>query len=298
MKVLVVGGTGLIGGDIALQLQKLGHEVTIMSRKPSTVPMLAALPFMQGDYVNDDFSGDQLSAFDTLVFAAAADIRYMPQDGSMTEEEFYTSSNDIPVPRFFATAKAAGVERAVYISTFYPIVARDQVGKSAYVTSRYNTEKAVCALSDESFSVCSLNPGFVWGHIEGLDVPHISAYISFLKGELPDIPVFAPPGGSNHITSRSLAQATANLLERGEGGKSYLIGDENHTWQDFIAMGLEMAGRPQEVPIGDGAQHPFFPDVIMFAGAGKTVSYEPDDEATLAFDRQQMGPLIEALLKA
>ena len=46
MKVLVVGGTGLIGGDIALYLTSRGHNVTIMARKPSVVPCLAALPFL------------------------------------------------------------------------------------------------------------------------------------------------------------------------------------------------------------------------------------------------------------
>ena len=33
MKVLVVGGTGLIGGEIALYLQENGHAVTMMSRQ-------------------------------------------------------------------------------------------------------------------------------------------------------------------------------------------------------------------------------------------------------------------------
>ena len=41
MKVLVVGGTGLIGGEIALYLQKNGHDVTLMSRKPTTAAALA-----------------------------------------------------------------------------------------------------------------------------------------------------------------------------------------------------------------------------------------------------------------
>ena len=34
MKVLVVGGTGLIGGHAALELLAAGHEVTLMARKP------------------------------------------------------------------------------------------------------------------------------------------------------------------------------------------------------------------------------------------------------------------------
>ena len=297
MKVLVVGGSGLIGGDIALHLRDNGCDVTVMSRNRPKAPSLAELPFMQGNYVTDDFGGDTLSGFDALVFAAANDIRHMPYDGSVSPEDFYTSHNDIPVPRFFEWAKAAGVKSAVYISTFYPIIAAHRVGDCPYVTSRANTEKAVCALSSDDFKVCSLNPGFVWGKIDGLEVPHITAYIDFLKGKSPDIPVFAPQGGSNHMTSRSIAQAVKNAIERGEGGRSYLLGDENWSWQGFMEMGLELAGNPQQVPFGDGATHPFFPDVIMFAGAGETVSYEPDAMPLLDYDRKQMAPLLKELLE-
>ena len=90
MKTLIVGGSGLVGGEIALYLNSLGHEVTIMARKPPLAPDIAALPFLQGDYVSDRFSEDQLYGFDSLVFAAAADIRYMPVDGSVTPRRFFT----------------------------------------------------------------------------------------------------------------------------------------------------------------------------------------------------------------
>ena len=35
MKILVVGGTGLLGGHAALHLQSLGHQVSIAARKPA-----------------------------------------------------------------------------------------------------------------------------------------------------------------------------------------------------------------------------------------------------------------------
>lgn len=108
MNVLVVGGTGLIGGEIALHMQSLGHAVTIMARKPPQAPALAALDFLAGDYVNDDLSDGRLAGFDSLVFAAAADIRGLPQDGSVSPEAFYTRHNDEAVPRFFCSGQGRG----------------------------------------------------------------------------------------------------------------------------------------------------------------------------------------------
>lgn len=299
MKVLIVGGTGLIGGDIALHLHKSGHQVTLMSRQPTAVPKLAAMPFLQGDYINDDMSDGRLQGFDWLVFSAAADIRNVPQDGSVTLEEFYTKANDEAVPRFFKAARQAGISRAVMIGTFYPQVAPQQVGVCPYVTSRHNTDEKVRSMSSEQFTVCSLNAPFVLGRIEGLDVPYISALMDYARGNIPGLPLFAPRGGTNHISSRSLAQAALNALEKGESGKAYLIGDENFSWKDYLQLWCDAVGNPMELEVRDD-DHPMFPNVIMFAGAGATVSYEPatKDMAILDYDRQQIAEMIREIVAA
>lgn len=296
MKVLVVGGTGLIGGEIALHLQENGHAVTIMSRQPSKVPTLAQLPFLQGNYIEDDMADGRLQGFDWLVFAAAADIRNLPRDGSVTPGAFYTRANDEAVPRFFAAAKQAGIRRAVYIGTFYPRVAPQQIGVCPYVTSRHNTDLAVRALGDDGFNVCSLDVPFVLGQIEGLEVPHIAALAEYARGNIPGLPLFAPKGGTNHISSHSLAQASLHALERGESGRAYLVGDENLSWKAYLELWCEAVGNPQDLEVRED-DHPMFPNVIMFAGAGATVSYEPDaaDLALLDYDRGQIGPLIRRI---
>ena len=296
MKVLVVGGTGLIGGEIALHLKNSGHDVALMSRKPTTVPALADMTFMQGDYINDDMSDGRLRGFDWLVFSAAADIRNLPMDGSVTPEDFYTLANDEAVPRFFAAARDAGVSRAVLIGTFYPQVAPEKIGECPYVTSRHNTDVKVRALSNDTFNVCSLNAPFVLGHIEGMDVPYISALAAYAGGNIPDLPVFAPRGGTNHITAHSLAQATLSALAKGESGKAYLVGDENLSWKEYLELWFAAAGNPVDIEVRED-DHPMFPNVIMFAGPGASISYEPDDRdmALLAYDRQQVKKLIREI---
>ncbi|GAB3285732.1 NAD-dependent epimerase/dehydratase family protein [Parahaliea aestuarii] len=278
MKVLVIGGSGLIGGDAALHLARLGHDVTIMSRKPPQAPALAALPFLAGDYINDDLGDGRLQGFDALVFSAAADIRNVPMDGSKTPEEVYREANDIAVPRALEAARDAGIGKVVYIGTFYPHVAAHRIGECPYVTSRANTDKAVRALNSDSFQVCTLDLPFVLGHIPGTEVPHIGALVAYAAGHIPDMPVFAPKGGTNHITSQSVAQAVAGALENGEGGKAYLIGDENLSWKDYLEQWFAAAGNPVELEVRDDIDHPLLPNVIMFAGAGATVSYDTPAE--------------------
>jgi nucleoside-diphosphate-sugar epimerase len=299
MKVLVVGGTGLIGGEIALHLQKNGHDVTLMSRRPTAVPGLADMAFLQGDYINDDSFDGRLKGFDWLVFSAAADIRNLPQDGSVTPEDFYTKANDEAVPRFFEAARQAGISRAVLVGTFYPHVAPQQIGVCPYVTSRHNTDVEVRALSNERFNVCSLNAPFVLGYIEGLNVPYIAALAEYARGNIPGLPLFAPRGGTNHISSRSLAQAALNALEKGESGKGYLIGDENYSWKEYLELWFEAVGNPVNLEVRDD-DHPMFPNVIMFAGQGATVSYEPDaeDMVVLDYERNRIQGLIRDIVAA
>lgn len=297
MKVLVVGGTGLIGGEIALYLNGKGHDVTLMSRNKSTVPALAELNFLQGDYINDPVDDGRLQGFDWLVFSAAADIRNIPQDGSVSPEAFYSEANDAAVPRFFAAAKQAGIKRSVYIGTFYPQVAPERIGQCPYVTSRHNTDEAVRALSDSDFNVCCLNAPFVLGHIPGLDIDYIQGMVAYAKGQLAELPVFAPVGGSNHISARSIAQASLSALEKGSSGKAYLLGDENFSWKEYLELWFELAGNPQTLQVKED-DHPILPNVIMFAGVGATVSYQPEDTDLLAYDRQQMRGMIKEIINA
>ena len=74
MKILIVGGSGLIGGHAALHLQAEGHDVTLMSRnKPQSGP-LSELPHIAGSYIDEPADSTRLEGFDVMVFAAAADI--------------------------------------------------------------------------------------------------------------------------------------------------------------------------------------------------------------------------------
>ena len=300
MKVLVIGGSGLIGGEAALHMSALGHDVSIMSRQPPQAPSLAALPHIPGDYVNDDLGDGRLEGFDWLVFSAAADIRNLPQDGSVTPQAFYQRANDEAVPRAIEHASAAGIRRAVYIGSFYAQVAPHRIEECPYVASRYNTDRLVRGLSGPEFDVITLDCPFILGHVPGTTVPYLAALANYAAGRLSDLPVFAPVGGTNHMSAHSVAQAVAAAFEEGEPGRAYLVGDENYSWKDYLELWFREAGNPQALPVLED-DHPLFPNAIMFAGAGATVSYEVDAndyKALGQYDRHQIAPTIRKVLAA
>lgn len=297
MKVLVVGGSGLIGGDAVLYLSSKGHDVAIMSRTSPQSPRLARFRHVPGDYINDNIGDGRLEGFDALVFSAAADIRNLPTDGSETPEDFYSRANDEAVPRFFEAAAEAGIRRSVYIGTFYPQVAAHRIGVCSYVTSRHKTAVSVAAMSNEAFNTCCLNAPFVIGNVPGYVQEHIFALLQYARGNLEGMPVFAPVGGTNFITSQSMAEAVLNALEKGESGKQYLVGDENYSWKEYLEMWFSAAGNPQQLETRED-DHPLLPDAIMFAGVGAMVSYEPDPAETslLGYGRGRVKDMVEELV--
>jgi nucleoside-diphosphate-sugar epimerase len=273
MKILVVGGTGLIGGHVALFLAAQGHDVSIAARKPPAVTTpLVKLPMIQADYLAEDLPQKVLATFDALVFAAGNDIRHVP--AGTDEAVHWQRANIDGVPRFFARARDAGIGRAVYVGSFYPQVAPDLVGRSVYVRGRLLADEGVRALDRSGFRVCSVNAPFVVGTVPGLIVPALAAHASYALGRLPQLPVFAMPGGVNFISTQSLSEAIAGALLRGEGGKAYLVGDENLSFQDYFGEYFCAAGRTAPIELLD-REHPLLPDSVLYAGRGNSLFYEP-----------------------
>lgn len=288
MKILVVGGSGLIGGHAALHLQALGHDVTIAARRiPEETTALAELPFLAVDYVAADTPIEVLSRFDAVVFAAGNDIRHVPPGTS--QDEHWLHANVEGVPRFLKRVRDAGVRRAVLIGSFYPQAAPRLVETSSYVRGRKLSDEASRALTNDRFSLCSLNAPFVVGSVAGLTVPGFAAHVAYARGLMPAIPPFAIPGGVNFISTRSLSEAVAGAIERGEPGKAYLVGDENLSFADYFGEFFRAAGRREPLPVFD-REHPLLPDAVLYAGRGATVFYEPEarEAALLGYRRRDV----------
>lgn len=294
MKTLVVGGAGFVGSATSLHLHDAGHDVTIMSRsKPKPGSRLDQLPFVAGNYIEDDFSdGRHLEGFDWLVFCAGSDMgNYSPEAGS--QAEFFERANIEALPRFFEAAKHAGIHRSVYMGSFYSFVAPQVIDRIPYVRSRHLSDAAIRSLSTPDFNVCSCALPWIVGHTPGVEVAHWHALALLAQGKLPGVPESAPVGGANFMSSRAVAQCMLGGLERGESGKSYLIGDENLSWKDFFGLWFAAAGRPRDLPTARG--NVLVPDfALSYLDFGST-DYEPParETALLGYERGTLRQTVE-----
>lgn len=287
MKIIVVGGTGALGAHAATFLSRRGHDVAIASRRnPAKGTPISDLPFLQGDYVNGDFTPDRLRGFDAVVFSAGNDLRHFsPSDNA---EEMLVRANVEGIPSFVRAAREAGVGRFVQIGTFYPQAIPHLLKDSFYMRSRLLACEGARAEGRPGFDVISVNPPFMVGGVTGLASYMLDPYVEWALGKT-EAPLFAPAGGTNFMSYRSLSQAVEGALLRGEPGKAYLVGDETLSVADYLNLFFKEVGNPVRLESRD-EEHPIFPDFMMIQGRGNWIRHEPDAEeaALLGYARNDV----------
>lgn len=302
MKVLVVGGTGMIGAHAALHLHERGADVTVAARGAIAEDSpVAGFPVIQRDYTAQTFTQADLEPFDAIVFAAGQDVRHLPP--GTDEAAFWQTTQREGVPRFAALARSAGVRRFVQVGSYYHQLDPSLADTNEYIAARRDADIGARALSDDDFIVCTLNPPSIIGAIPGVTARRYRRMVSWAGGSEPQIPDHAPPGGTNYMSVRALAEAIGGALERGEAGVAYLIGDENFTYQQFFQTLVDAAGGGRTIEVRD-EPHPFMPDSMIIQGRGNVLSYEPDpsEQALLGYTRgdceRAVGELVEIVRAA
>jgi len=298
-RVLVVGATGMIGSHAAADLAARGDEVTVMSRRgpsdrdPSAV---AGMPRLIGDYTDSDASPRELEGFDSVVFTAGNDIRHVPADEE--NDEFWERTQRGGVPRFASRAKAAGVGRFVQIGSYYHQLNPQWAERIAYVAARRDADERTRALSDEGFAAMTLNPPSIVGADERA-LRRFSRMIAWARGEVEEPELFAPPGGTNYMSVRALSQAVQGALDVGEGGRAYLIGDQNLTYREYFQQLADAAGSTRIIEERD-EEHPFQPDRFIVQGRGAVIAYDtdPDETALLGYQQDDVERALSEIVSA
>lgn len=293
MKILILGGTGMIGGHAALMLADEGHAVTLGARKPARAGSLVAhFPYLPGDYTRGGFSPRELEGFEAVVFAAGNDIRHLPAD--VDADAFWRATQIEGVPQFAARARQAGVARMVQLGSYYHQAMPGLVRTDAYVRARALADEGARALADRGFNICTLNPPSIVGVLPGVAARRYERLVLWARGGLPGIPDFAPAGGTNYMSVRSLCQAIAGALRHAESGRAYLVGDQNLRFHQFFQLFFDAAGNGRRIAERD-AEHPMLPDAFIVQGRGNVLAYEPEI-GLLGYDRGDVARAVREIV--
>lgn len=296
MKVLVVGGTGMIGSNLADWLSAQGAVVTLGARQsPASGTAMARHPMLLGDYTQGGFTERELARFDAIVFSAGNDIRHISADDDATT--FWRTTQTEGVPAFVARARQAGVQRLVQVGSYYHQVIPELIDSNAYVRARAEADRKSRALAVPGFNVCTLNPPSIVGVPPGIATRRYEKLVAYARGQL-NIPYYAPLGGTNYMSVRSLCEAVWGALQRAASAKAYLVGDENLSFRDFFQLFFDAVGNPHQLEARD-EDHPLQPVAFVVPGRNSVLAYEPDagELDLLAYRRHDVRNAVEAVLR-
>jgi nucleoside-diphosphate-sugar epimerase len=142
----------------------------------------------------------------------------------------------------------AGVKRGVLLNSYFSYFDRTRpemhlADNHPYIRSRREQAKESLAASLPDLELMVLELPWVFEATPGRP----PSWKFFVKYAQSPWPLFFTEGGTNMIAVPHVAQAIVNAIEHGKGGETYLVGDENVTWREFLTRLSKLAGKPKNV---------------------------------------------------
>ena len=243
MNVFMIGGTGLLGCEAAIQLLKNGHKVTSVALPPlpegAPIPKEMDLIFGDINKKSDDEILHLLEGNDVFIFAAGVDERVEFPAPVM---DYYKKFNIAPLERIFPLCKKAGVKKAVVLGSYFSYLSKIKPEKkydeiNPYFKSRLMQEK-VCedACKDGDFSCKVLELPYIFGTQPGRK-PVWTILIEQIK-MMDSLPfTLYPKGGTAMLTCRQVGEVICGAAEREVPGfEAFPIGMYNLKWDEFLKI--------------------------------------------------------------
>ncbi len=241
MKVLVTGVTGFLGGRVALQLGRAGHEVRGFARDPaawSDRPEGAEVE--QGDLTDRAAVLRAADGCEGIVHAAAL-VKNWVKDRRQFEK--------VNVQGFGHVVEGARNYDAklIYVSSFVALGPTDDEVfdettpratmkfHNDYERTKWVADQMARNLAAQGFPIVRLYPGVVYGPGAMTDGNHVvSLLLDHAAGKLPGML------GSGELRQcfafvDDVADGVVRALDRAQPGSAYILGGENRTARELFA---------------------------------------------------------------
>lgn len=212
MKILVIGGTGLIGSQVIANLTQLGHEA------------VSASPRSGVDSVTGAGLADAVAGVHTVV-----DVSNSPSFDDEPVMHFFTTSTK----NLLAAEREAGVQHHVALS----IVGADRAPDSGYMRAKVAQEKLI-EESGARYSIVRATQFF--------------EFVNAIADSATDgDTVRLPRGAFQPIAAKDVATAVAGAtISDPTNGMTNIAGPEKLGMDEFIRAALAASGDPRQV-VGD-----------------------------------------------
>jgi nucleoside-diphosphate-sugar epimerase len=254
VKVLVTGGTGLVGSHAVAALAERGHELKLLVRRPDRIgPALDPLGVPHPEHVvgdvTDPIAVERAMEGCDAVFHGAAVYSLDSRDAERIRR------TNVPAARTVLwTASRLGMDPIVYVSSFtalFPpngrLLAPDSpVSRpgATYADSKAQAELVARSLQAEGVPIASVYPGVVLGPHD----PHLGDNHQIIRNVLRGLVPAGPAGGGTvWVDVRDVAAIVAAAMEPGRGPRGFMAGSEYATFGEIVATLGSLTGRRLQV---------------------------------------------------
>jgi len=250
-KMVVIGGTGFLGYYAVKEFIRRGHSVTIVALPPlpeeGLFPKEVNIILANIDKLDDSSIMDILKGHDAIVFAAGADDRVIPRAPAY---EFFYQANVRSCKRVLSLARQSGIKRGVILTSYFLHFDRTWPEEKLsehhpYIRSRKEQAQQSMDVSMPDLQLMILELPYIFGSMPGR-TPLWKPLIGYVNSRYP---LFYMRGGTNMIAVEHVGEAIVGAIEKGKGGHSYTVGDENLTWVEFLERILSILGKKKRIVI-------------------------------------------------
>ncbi len=250
-KVLVLGATGFIGGQVAHACLRRGWRVRGLRRRAGAVGVLGAMPiqWIDGDLSSREQMALALDGVDNVFHVAG----YYPRGAAGTAEHIRRGLYETRA--VLQAVKQVGVARLVYTSSqstigwpsppgSRPVDESDHylpgsLSASGYYEVKAAMEQEVLNAARDGLPAVIVNPTAVFG--PG-DVHLTTARLLVLAAK--GVMRVSVPATINVVDVRDVAQAHVSVAEAGTVGERYILGGANLSLRQFLTLAANIAGAP------------------------------------------------------
>jgi dihydroflavonol-4-reductase len=252
-RVCVTGGTGMLGYQLVSQLMRLGAHVRVLALPPPTthpIHVHRTIFKVFGD-VRDAELVRMATAKCDVIFHTAGVVSIWRCDREQMQSVHIEGTRNV--------LNAAGSEtRVVHTSSIVTLggshrqeVRDEEDGFDiphlpvSYVHAKRASEQLAIGAARRGQNVVVTNPGYLVGPEDHGRSVMGRFCVRFWKGRI----LLTPPGGMSLVDVRDAARGHLLAAERGQSGEQYVLGGENLTFREFLALLAEAGGlSPRPIP--------------------------------------------------
>jgi dihydroflavonol-4-reductase len=250
MDVLVTGGAGFIGSHLVSLLVKRGAALRVLERPGARVDHLPLdrIELVFADVRDNAAVAKAVRGCPVVYHLAANPNLWTHRRGHFTQVNYHGTVNVLDA------ALEAGARRVLHASTESILTRPRQGGPiredrrvrlgdalGPYCRSKLLAERHAFRLARAGAPVVVVNPTVPVGPGDRGRSPPTQMILDFCRGGRREY----IDGEFNLIDVRDVAEGMLLAMERGQPGRRYLLGAENHTIHGLFALLAELTGLPE-----------------------------------------------------